>query len=81
MPIPWLRRQCEHDWNRRGNLLGRAPGRDDDIDLEPDEISRELGVAFAASLRPVILNRDGTTLDPAEAAQPLQKSSNPLAHG
>ena len=55
--------------------------RDNDIDLEPDELGRDLGEALVASLRPAILDRDGATLDPAEFAQPLHKSGGPLARG
>ena len=53
--------------------------RDNDIDLEPNELGRDLGEALAASLRPAILDRDGATLDPAEFAQPLHKGGDPLA--
>ena len=55
--------------------------RDNDIDLQPDELGRDLGEALAASLRPAILDRDGATLDPAEFAQPLHKSGGPWAPG
>ena len=48
--------------------------RDNDIDLEPDELGRDLGIALDASLRPAILDRDGATFDPAEFAQSLHKS-------
>jgi hypothetical protein len=50
-----------------------------DINLELDELRRDLGQAFGVSLRPTNLNRDGTTLDPTEFAQPLYKSGDPLA--
>jgi hypothetical protein len=59
---------CEHCGSRR----------DDDIDFAPDEVGRNLGVALAASLRPVELDRDGAVLDPAEFAQPLYKPDEPL---
>ena len=59
----------------------RVAVRDNDIDLEPDELGRDLGEALVASLRPAILDRDGATLDPAEFAQPLHKSGDPLALG
>ena len=76
-----VRRRREHDRDDRCRLLCRENGwgclRDDDIDLEPDELGRDLGVALAASLRPAILDRDGATLDPAEFAQPLHKSGDP----
>ena len=64
-------------WPR--GLLGSR--RDDDVDLEPDELGRDLGVALVASLRPAILDRDGATLDPAEFAQSLHKGGGPLAPG
>jgi hypothetical protein len=37
----------------------------------PDELGRDLGEAFGASLGPAILDCDGATLDPAEFAQSL----------
>src|SRR5262249_52323625 len=55
--------------------------RDNDIDLEPDELGREFGGAVAASLRPAIVDRKVATLDPAEFAQPLHKSGDPMAVG
>src|ERR1700730_2494241 len=55
--------------------------RDDDINLEPDELGRDFGEALVASLRPAILDRDGATLDPTEFAQSLHKSSDPFASG
>src|SRR5262245_64556795 len=59
----------------------RAPHfhRDDDIDLEPDELGGDLGEAFAASLRPAILDRDVAAFDPAEFVQPLHKGGDRLA--
>ena len=53
--------------------------RDNDIDVKPDELGRDLDEALAAPLRPPILDRDGATLDPADFAQPLQQGSDPLA--
>jgi hypothetical protein len=55
--------------------------RDNDIDLEPDELGGNLGEALATALRPAIFNRDVATLDPAELAQPLQESGDPVARG
>src|SRR5262249_7428957 len=36
---------------------------------------------LGATLRPAILDRDSTTLDPAEFAQPLHEGGDPLALG
>ena len=57
----------------------RGSSRDDDIDLEADELGRDLGVALGAALRPAILDRDGAALDPAEFAQPLHEGADPMA--
>src|SRR5215831_14912501 len=61
-------------------LGGYGSRRDDDINLKPDELGGNLGIALAASLRPAILDLDGATLDPAKFAQPSDKSGGPLAH-
>src|SRR5205823_5749849 len=53
---------------------------DDDINVQPDELGGNLGIALAVSLRPAILDVDGATLDPAKFAQPPDKSGGPLAH-
>src|SRR5262249_32213376 len=73
-------RHREHDRDDRCRLLcrkSRGSRRDNDIDLELHELGRDLGVAFGASLRPAILDRNIATLDPAEFAQSLHKSSGP----
>jgi len=54
-----------------------SPGYND-IDFLPDELSNDLGCALAASLRPSNLDPGGPTLDPAEFAQPVHESGNPL---
>ena len=59
----------------------RSPRCYNDIDIAPDELGRDLGCAVGASLRPAMLDRDSTALDPAEFAQPLHKGGNPLAMG
>src|SRR6516165_8440932 len=51
--------------------------RNDDVDLEMDELGRDLGGALGAPLRPAILNRDGAALDPAKLTQSLHQSSGP----
>src|SRR5262245_65306224 len=50
---------------------------DNDIDLDPDELGRDLGVALGATLRPAILDDDVATLDPPKFAQSLHESRNP----
>src|SRR5262249_16615612 len=57
------------------------PRRDNDINLALDQFGRDLGGALGATLRPAILDRDSTTLDPAEFAQPLHEGGDPLALG
>src|SRR6516165_3365658 len=49
----------------------------DDVGLEADQFSRELGGALGASFRPAILDRDGATFDPIQLAQSGDKSSRP----
>src|SRR5262249_16007919 len=45
-----------------------------DVHLEPDELGRDLGETFLASLCPAIFDGDGSILNPAEFVQPLYKS-------
>src|SRR5262249_51149590 len=81
----WVSYTCEDDWNARCSLLyrqGRSGCRGrNDIHLEPDELSRNLGEALAASCRPAILNGDVAPLDPAEFAQSPHQCGKPLAMG
>src|SRR5262245_31171332 len=71
-------RPREDNWDERCcPLCGcgcRGSRRENDIDLEPNELGRELGVALAAPLRPTILEREGAAFNPAELAQSLSKS-------
>src|SRR4029077_3591677 len=53
--------------------------RENDVDLQPDELGCELGEAFATSLRPAIFDRDGLSFDPPEFAQSRYKSGGQLA--
>jgi len=73
----------EHDRDDRCRLLCREAWRgcrrNNDIDLEPDELGRVFCVALIAALCPAILNREVATVDPSEFAEPLHKSGNPLA--
>src|SRR5262249_62387285 len=72
----------EDDWNDRCRLLWRedcTSHRDNDIDLEPDELGHDFGEALAAPLRPAILDHDRAALDPAEFAQPLHQGGRPWA--
>src|SRR5262249_16088171 len=57
----------------------RGSHRDNDINLEPDELGRGFRVALIAALCPAILNREVATIDPSEFTQPLHKSGGPLA--
>src|SRR5262249_13965127 len=52
-----------------------------DIDLEPDEVGRDLGEALVESFPPAILDRDVATVDPAEFTQSLHKCGGPFASG
>ena len=77
-----VRHRREHDRDDRGRLFRcehRRSRRDNDIDLEPDKLGGDLRETLEASLRPANLDRDGAALDPAEFAQPLHKSGDPLA--
>src|SRR5262249_32629399 len=80
-PVP---RQREHDRDDRGGLFcrsDRSSRRENDIDLESNELGRDLGKAFGAPIGPANLDRDSSALDPAEFAQPLRKGGSPRAPG
>jgi hypothetical protein len=70
-------RHWEDNRDDRCRLLCREDGcdarRDDDIDLEPDELGRDLGVSFGASLGPAIRDRKVAIFGPTEFTQPLHK--------
>src|SRR5262249_62348140 len=63
-------RSPEHDRDDRCRLLcregGRGSHRDNDINLEPDELGRGFRVALIAALSPALLNREVATIDPSE---------------
>jgi hypothetical protein len=79
-----VRYRHKDDWYDRGRLLSRdndrGSRRDDDIDLEPDELDYDLGKALASPFRPAILDCDGSVLDPAKFAQPLHERGDPRVH-
>src|SRR5262249_3511071 len=54
---------------------------DDYVDVEPDKLGCDLGIAFGATLRPAILDRDGAALDPAKSSQARHESSRPWSKG
>src|SRR5262249_48743099 len=80
-----VHRPDEHDRDGRGRLLCSDSGwscrRNNEIDLEPDELGRDLSETLGASLSPAILNGDGSILDPTEFAQPLPDCCAPAASG
>jgi len=76
-------RRREHDRDDRCRLLGshhwQCSGGENDVDLEADELGRNLGEALLASLAPAILDSDSAAVDPAKLAQPLRKRGDPFA--
>src|SRR5262249_61359567 len=52
---------------RRQGRLGSV--REDNIDLEPDELGGGFAISLIAPFRPTVLYRDGTALDPATLHQ------------
>src|SRR5262249_2574333 len=59
-----------------GNTCGSLGNND--VDLLPDELGDDRGCALAPPLPPSNLDRDGAALDPADCAQPLYESGDPL---
>src|SRR5262249_26105374 len=63
------------DGDRRGSVLGcrhsLRPHRYDDVDLEPDQLAREVGQPVGPALRESIIDDNILTLDPPELAQSL----------
>src|SRR5215831_1957239 len=60
---------------------GRGSRRDDDIDLAPGKLGRDLRKPLLASLGPAVLDRDTTTVDPTKFAQSPHKLGHPFASG
>src|SRR5262249_11214725 len=72
-------RQRKYDGDDRCRPLyywHRGSVRENGVNFQADKLGRELRIALG-TIRPAILDRDGATLDPAERAQSLHKSSNP----
>jgi hypothetical protein len=62
----WVVRYCEDNRNGCRHPLcpeEYASRRDDDVNLEPDELARDLGSAFVAPFRPAILNRHAAAFE------------------
>src|SRR5262245_2290617 len=76
--------QYDDDWDDRCRLLcrdRRASTGDNDIDLKPNKLGRDLCEPAGASIGPAILDREVATLYPTEFAQPLHKSGSPGSPG
>ena len=62
--------------NRRGRALGgqraRRAVRDDDVDLEPNQLGCQAGQPLVSALRPPVLDDDVPALDVAEIAKPCR---------
>src|SRR5262249_37606994 len=75
----------KNDRDHRRRLLSRRNGGGslggDNLDGEAKRTSRAFGRALAASPRIPICNREIASFDPAELAQPLHKSNDPLTFG
>src|SRR4051794_32615335 len=75
----------KYDGNDVRRLLqrhdGRSPRRDDDVDVELDELGCDFSKAFGMSLYPAILDRYGASLNPTEFAQSSRKCIDPFASG
>ncbi len=78
--------RCHNDRDRPGSFLSnqsiRINGSDEEVNLETDEISREVRKAIAPTLRIAVLDADVLALDPSEVAEPQSECLLPRsAHG
>src|SRR5262245_64203765 len=48
------------------------------IDVEPDELLQDFGIAFAASFGPPTYHHNRTALTPAQSGELLQESRHPI---
>jgi hypothetical protein len=66
----WVPHRRKDDRKHRRRLFCRNGGygspRDNNVDLAPDELGRDLGETLVVSLRPRIFDRDGAALEPAK---------------
>src|SRR5262249_27665381 len=72
-------RYCKDNGDNRCRLLYHRDGNsrcDNDVDLQADELRRDLGVALGTSFGPAILDCDGAIIDPTEFTQSLRKGSS-----
>ena len=75
-------RRRHNDRDCPGSIFGSqsigTTGSDDDVNLETDEIGREVGKAIASTLRISILNADVLSLNPSEVAETLPECLVPV---
>ena len=80
-----IARLTENNWNGRCRLLCRddccGSRRDDDIDLQPDELGDDFGQTLAASFPPTVFDHNRSTFDPAVRTHALHKRVSPFALG
>ena len=74
----------ETGWRRcRGGVLGGhrdwRPRGDDDVDLEPDQLGREVGQPVESTLCKSILDGKILALNPPELAEPLPERLNEIS--
>ena len=58
-------------------LSAPAEIRKNDVDLKPDELGRDVGIAFGMALSPAIFDSDCFALDPTEFMKPLDECVSP----
>src|SRR5262249_15241862 len=75
----------KNDRDHRRRLLSRRNGGssigENNVHGEPKELHPQVGITAAPSLPLPQFNCENATCDPAELAQPLHKSSDPLTFG
>src|SRR5439155_8756630 len=52
-----------------------ATDGDNDVDLQPDKLGRDFCITFGTALRPAILDRDFTILDPPSSRRCATKAA------